>query len=94
MHNRNDKKLNKIERKTIPYQKLYYALMEYKDYFALFIYGANEYKISEDPEKFGPLETNMKFRREYDKYRMFLSKNLQKMVIKGPTCGTLLPDWG
>ena len=79
-HNRHEKKMARIEKKTIPYQGIYSALIEYRNYFLLFVYGGNEYKKNEDAKNFAPLETNMKFRDEYDKYRLFLSGKLIKKV--------------
>lgn len=79
-----------LEYKVDTYRKIYKELLAYKNYFLLFVDTANEFKENEEEEKFAPLENNMNFRKAYDKYRLFFSKELDDKLCSALEGGETL----
>ena len=69
-----------IDYKIDSYRKIYNELLDYNNYFLLFVDTANEFKENEEPENFAPLESNIKLRNVYEMYRLFFSKQLERKL--------------
>lgn len=85
-----EKSMRLFDEKIIAYQKMYAALLEYKEYFELFIDGGNEYKENEDYSNFAPLVYNQKFRNCYNLYSLYLSDEMRKICIDTLESGEIL----
>lgn len=81
MRNKQEKIMRVLEYQVDAYRQMYNSLLEYRDYFMLFVDSANEFKESEVPEKFSPLECNTKFRNNYNLNKLFFSKTLDDKII-------------
>lgn len=96
-----DRQSNKQERvmailnyKVLAYQDIYSALLQYRNYFMLFVDGGNEYKQNEDLERFAPLESNTLMREKYNKNLLFISDDLKNKVEDTLAQGETLNNLG
>lgn len=96
-----DRQSNKQERvmailnyKVLAYQDMYSVLLQYRNYFMLFVDGGNEYKQNEDLERFAPLESNTLMREKYNKNLLFISDDLKNKVEDTLAQGETLNNLG
>lgn len=80
--------------KVLAYQDIYSALLQYRNYFMLFVDGGNEYKQNEDLERFAPLEPNTLMREKYNKNLLFISDDLKNKVENTLAQGETLNNLG
>lgn len=89
--NKKHERLLKIsDYKIRAYQKIYKELIEYRDYFMLFVNTANEFKNNEEIDNFAPLESNIKLRKRFNDFRLFFSNELEIKISELLTSGETL----
>lgn len=86
------KKMKVIDYKIQAYRKIYSALLDYRDYFYLFIGYGNEYKECEESSKFAPLEKNEKLRKVYNRNVLYFSDKLRGKIVSVLDDGDMLDN--
>ena len=84
------RRMKVVEYQIQAYREIYSALLDYQDYFSLFVFRGNEYKRNEESENFGPLEENEKLRNVYKRNVLYFSDELRSKISSLLASGSTL----
>lgn len=83
-----------LKYKVENYQMVYTSLVNYKQYFMLFVDPSNDFKEARSVEEFAPAEETKKLLDIYENNLLFLSRKVQKKIKKVIEDGETLNNLG